>query len=312
MKKILCLSLMCLFIFGCANKKVEDLKWSFQNSNTNEDILSISFADGKHGWACTAGGNLLATSDGGETWTANKVCDKKLTSVFAIDKKTIWTAGVDGALYSSMEGSSSMKEHILEKDVDFLDIVFWDDDNGLLVGNRLDRDSIVIGVVYHTTTGGAEWSEIYVDIDSITNVTTLGKELGWIATTGHIWTTSDHGANWDDNQLGDMITINAMYFDTYSSGFLVGDSGTYYTSSDFGWSWNKRGGEFPSNKLNDIIFFDRFGGFIVGEKGLIMITGDSGESWSFDDKLGSDLYDIAVEGKKLWICGANGKILQVH
>jgi photosystem II stability/assembly factor-like uncharacterized protein len=313
MKKIICLLIISAFIAGCSSKKAKELTPTFETINTSENITSISFSDTKHGRAVTDGGRLLSTSDAGATWSITNVTIKKLTAVYAIDRETFWVAGADGALFQSMEGSSSMKDRSIEEPVDFVDIAFWDEDNGMLIGNRLDRDSNVVGTVYRTENGGQKWSEVYVDMDSVTCLFTLGEVQAWAATTGHIWTTSDNGANWDDNYLGSEISINDMFYDYYSTGWLVGDSGTYYTSSDGGWSWINRGEQFPKRNLYHISFIDRFGGFIVGQGGLIMITEDSGNSWSLDTKTASvDLYDIAIQGSNVWICGAKGTIIYYH
>lgn len=312
MRMFFSLLMICLLLMGCAGKKADKMEWKYQKSGTDENIVSISFGDKKHGWAVTDNGSLLSTEDAGENWTISKISDKELTSVYAIDKKTIWIAGMNGSLYTSMEGSSSMQDRSLEPDVDFLEIAFWDEDNGIIVGNRMDRDSIIIGVVYRTDDGGQQWSEVYAAIDRITSMSTLGKGLGWIGTTGTIWTSKDYGANWDENYLGETISNNSMYFDKYSTGLLVGDSGTFYMSLDGGWSWDDRGGEFPEQKLNSITFVDRFIGLIVGNNGTILISSLSGDKWGFNNSLtSSHLYDIASHGKTMWVCGADGTILMV-
>ena len=312
MKKILCLLLLLLFIAGCAGKKAEKMEWIFLNTNTEENLLSISFASNDNGWAVTDQGNLLYSSNGGEDWSVSKISDYKLTAVCAVDKKTVWAAGVNGTLYTSMEGSSSMQDRSLEKGVDFVDMAFWDEDNGILIGNRVDRDSNIIGVVYRTDNGGQEWSELYVDIGQITCLATLGESLGWIGTNGTVWTTKDFGANWDENYLGDNISVNAMFYDDYSTGFLVGDSGTYYISFDGGWSWDNLGGQFPKQSLNAVAFMDRFNGVIVGNGGVIMLTSNSGDSWGINSNATQvNLFDIAVYNKKMWICGAKGTLLMV-
>jgi photosystem II stability/assembly factor-like uncharacterized protein len=313
MKKIICLSIMVLFIAGCSSKKAGELTPIFQKTNTEENITSISFADKNHGWAVTDAGSLLSTSDAGVTWELTKITDRKLTAVVAIDKKTYWVAGENGALFQSMEGSSSMKDRSIEEDVDFVDIAFWDEDNGVLIGNRFDRDSNIVGAVFRTEDGGQKWGEVYVDMDKVNSLFTLGEVQGWAGTRGHIWTTTDNGANWEDNYLGSEISINSMFYDYYSSGWLVGDSGTYYTSTDGGWSWTDRGEQFPKQDLYHIEFIDRFGGFIVGQNGLIMITQDGGNAWSLNTSTASvNLYDVAADGSNVWICGAKGTIIYYH
>jgi photosystem II stability/assembly factor-like uncharacterized protein len=314
MKNVLCLLLISLIFIGCGGKRATEMVWEFQNPNINENIRSISFGDGNHGWAVTESGTLLSTEDAGKTWVSTKISDKKLIAVAAIDDKTFWVAGENGALYASMEGSRSVADRSLDEDVDFVDMAFWDGDNGAIIGNRFDeRDSVTYGTVFKTDNGGQNWSEVYVAMDSVTCLFILGKQLGWIGTTGHVWTTNDAGANWEDNYLGSAISINDMHYDEFNSGWLAGDSGTYYTSQDGGWSWDDRGGQFPAVNLYDILFIDRFSGFIVGQGGMIMMSIDGGDTWQFDQNMTSNtLHDITNDGNKLWICGDSGIIIFVH
>lgn len=314
MKNAICLFAVCLILIGCGGKKASEMVWEFQDSNISENIRSISFGNGDHGWAVTENGSLLSTEDGGKNWENYNISDKKLTAVAAIDDKTFWVAGEEGAIYASMEGSKSVADRSVDEDVDFVDMAFWNEDNGVIIGNRFDeRDSVTYGTVFRTDNGGQNWSEVYVALDSVTCLYILGEQLGWIGTLGHVWTTSDAGANWEDNYLGSAISINDMHYDEFNSGWLVGDSGTYYSSQDGGWSWEDRGGQFPNRDLNDIVFIDRFSGFIVGEGGMIMMSGDGGNSWQFDDNLTANtLHDIALNGNKVWICGDDGTIIFVH
>jgi len=42
--------------------------WQSQESNTNENLRGVWFADSLNGWVCGANGTILHTSSGGETW----------------------------------------------------------------------------------------------------------------------------------------------------------------------------------------------------------------------------------------------------
>jgi len=314
MKLIISILIAFSLIFcGCSGHQAESLQWSLVNVNLTENILDISFADKNHGWAVTDSGQVISTQDGGKSWQISRVSEKPLTAVYAIDKKTVWIAGWDGTIFSSLEGAGSWNDRSLPENVDFVQIAFWDKKNGVMVGNHLDRDSNIAGAVYRTENGGSEWIEVYLDVDSIACLWILGQGLGWIGSVGHIWQTKDFGVNWEDLPQASAITINSLYFDFFSSGYLVGDTGTYYTSFDGGWSWDNRGGQFPKLRLNAIIFTDRFNGYIVGEKGLRMISSNGGDNWSFDQTLTSaDLYALEPVGKNLWVCGAGGTLIHVH
>jgi hypothetical protein len=76
------------------------------------EIEDIAFApDGEHGWAAgveaPGRGLLLATEDGGRTWSDNLIGDvaafedARLLSVFALDESNIWVGGENGLLMSN-------------------------------------------------------------------------------------------------------------------------------------------------------------------------------------------------------------------
>lgn len=310
---ILVITVTAMLLCGCSQKTIEEMEWAFQTSNTTEDIMSISFADKNHGWAVTADGSILATEDAGETWTAKKIAENRLTSVCAVDKEVVWAAGLNGSLYQSTDGGVVFKDRAFDPEENAIEIDFWDDDHGIILANRVDSDGSIYGTVFRTSDGGADWSEVYVALDSATALDILEEGRGWITTRGSIWNTTDYGANWEENVIGEAISINDLHFDDYSYGFLVGDSGTYYTSFDGGWSWDNRGGAFPERHLSALEFTDRFNGIIVGQGGIILYTVDVGEHWNFDDQLtSSDLYDITSVKNRFYICGAGGTIISIH
>ncbi|HHH28995.1 MAG TPA: hypothetical protein ENK57_11715 [Polyangiaceae bacterium] len=81
------------------------------------ELRDVAFApDNLHGWLvgteAPGRGLVLATEDGGATWSENLVADHPafedaaLRSVFALDDRHIWVGGEDGLLLSSDRGGS--------------------------------------------------------------------------------------------------------------------------------------------------------------------------------------------------------------
>ncbi len=67
--------------------------------------------DADHGWAVTnpaAGGTVLATNDGGVTWTATVTPGRSLTNVSFSDLHHGWVAGMQGGVvYITADGGST-------------------------------------------------------------------------------------------------------------------------------------------------------------------------------------------------------------
>jgi hypothetical protein len=46
--------------------------WEARDSGTKSPLFSVDFGDAQHGWAVGKSGEILATADGGKTWTRQK------------------------------------------------------------------------------------------------------------------------------------------------------------------------------------------------------------------------------------------------
>ena len=82
----------------------------------------ISFPDQAHGWVVTARGDILATADGGATWTSQANGLNGLRSVHFLDRTHGFAGTLTGRLYAGLPkghvalycgmGSSSLKEEV--------------------------------------------------------------------------------------------------------------------------------------------------------------------------------------------------------
>lgn len=85
-------------------------------------LNAVSFADARHGWAVGARGAVLATSDGGRTWAAQRSgTESDLFDVKFFDAREGWAVGSDGAAIHTTDGGATWREeptgtpHALER-----------------------------------------------------------------------------------------------------------------------------------------------------------------------------------------------------
>ncbi len=69
--------------------------WDAQSSGTTHALNAVSFSDATHGWAVGDGATILATSDGGATWTRQgwEATNTPLYGVASVDDLHAWAVG---------------------------------------------------------------------------------------------------------------------------------------------------------------------------------------------------------------------------
>jgi photosystem II stability/assembly factor-like uncharacterized protein len=89
--------------------------WSSAPETSNHaGLLAIDFADASHGWACGNGASIIATRDGGATWSVQhaSVFDENgynsdeppLVDIHFADANHGWAISDDGVLYRTTTG----------------------------------------------------------------------------------------------------------------------------------------------------------------------------------------------------------------
>jgi photosystem II stability/assembly factor-like uncharacterized protein len=72
------------------------------------ELMGVSFADAKVGWACGSGGTILRTEDGGDTWVRQEAgFAKHLRDVFAVDARRAWAVGPEGAVLRTVDAGKT-------------------------------------------------------------------------------------------------------------------------------------------------------------------------------------------------------------
>ena len=72
------------------------------------ELVGISFAGGKAGWAAGMGETILATTDGGETWARQESgVTSHLRDVFALDAEHAWAVGHEGTIIATADAGKT-------------------------------------------------------------------------------------------------------------------------------------------------------------------------------------------------------------
>jgi len=232
-----------------------------------QSLLGISFVDAIHGWVSGENGTILATKNGGLTWTKKNIAtSQEVSSVSFADslngwvvadsvthldplgapdqwKGSVWHTNDGGATWSmqNMPGNTNLLHAV--KCFDSLNV--WAVGNDSLGKNSFGGDSLK-AAIYHTADGGKTWVlQFDSDADiSFTSIAFTNKNIGIVVGFGAILYTKDGGNTWQaatgesgllrDVQFADLLHAYAVGYD------YIGPKGPpVFRSIDGGVSWTR-------------------------------------------------------------------------
>lgn len=200
---------------------------------------SVFFLDDQTGFL--AGGNptldsiqtILKTTDGGHNWTIQ--LDNPgpwLKEIFLVNQATGFAVGEKGTILKTADGGITWTPANVPSSVsqrDFNSVSFFDSNTGVVVGGRLQNDSIQ--TILRTTDGGNSWAIISDSIAPWLNkIRVHSPSSGYaVGDEGTILTTSDMGNSWETvsvpGSLNDSKHLTSVFFLHPYFGVMVGNAG---------------------------------------------------------------------------------------
>ena len=261
----------------------------------NQSLYGVSFSDASHGFAVGAGGQVVATSDGGADWSqpALGVTGATLYGVSCPDPNDAVAVGYYGTIIATHDGGIDWSVQDSGTGVRLYGVSFADPNDGFAVGED--------GTILATTDGGNTWvaqsSGTSADLESV--CCTDASHAFAVGLGGIILATSDGGANWDvQNPSGNAITwLRSVSFSDANDGVAVGSawSGATQTYSPVVLTTSNAGSTWTAQDLSDWNAQNPDAqGFLsgvacpdgtqtavaVGWGGIILNSSDGGADWS--------------------------------
>jgi len=315
--------------------------WTSQWSATDFTLYDVSFADAQHGWAVGGNGSgdgsvgiILATADGGATWTVQDAGGgfPMLTAVYAIDAQTCCAVGGNpitndspGVVLITRDGGATWtvqaSDHMLR------DVMFVDALNGWCVGEYVSSSGLCSGVVLATDDGGMTWAaHEHTDVGFMEGVSFVDAMTGWVITdiphgepdpsTVRAYKTGDGGATME-KVFETKGVFSAICFVDDLHGWVAGAEipgvgpataiGVWATG-DGGktWTLHECGG---AEYLYGVCFIDALHGWVVGNG--IYSTNDGGQTWTqqlLGD--GASLFGVDfIDATRGIVVGTSGSVL---
>ena len=220
-------------------------QWTKQSAGTDASFRSIHALSKKVVWAGGSKGTVLRTINGGNNWQVIQVKDAEkldFRDIYGVNAKIAYAMSAgnaeDGAakIFKTIDGGANWKVvlHRTEKGIFFDSMDFWNEKEGILIGDPIDDKPFII----RTLDGGISWNRIDKNklptvlegeasfAASGTGVATKSNGSAWLNTQSRIFFTPDKGETWKVYQTpfkqGQTSGIFGLHFWNELQGIAVG------------------------------------------------------------------------------------------
>lgn len=167
-------------------------------------LTGVQFVSASQGWV-VGQRVILATSDGGATWSAQDRGSLNLTSVDFVSRDAGWAVGLDALLATTDGGRhwAALREPCLP----IRSVHFVSARTGFAVagGSNLSGDGSLApqsgGVVLRTANGGITWQRLRAPANA-QSVCFSGSDSGWLGAAGRLYSSMNGGRSWQLRAAG--------------------------------------------------------------------------------------------------------------
>ncbi len=310
------------------------LAWTVLESPTTESLRGLSVVSPDVVWASGAHGTTLRTIDGGRTWSSTVVPGAEaldLRSLHAFDaaRAIVLSAGAPARAFLTTDGGATFVE-TYTRDVPgiFFDaLAFWDEREGIAIGDPLEGTSGPRYSVLVTHDGGEHWEEregppaeageaAFAASNGVIALPAPGRvRFGSGGAASHVFASEDGGATWTraDSAMasGGSAGVFAIAFEG-ERGFAVGGDyaspiapGSFARTIDGGATWSA-GPALAGYRSS-----------IAVSPGALLVVGTSGSELSRDEgaswtAIGTEaLNTVRIAGGVAYAVGPGGAIARL-
>jgi photosystem II stability/assembly factor-like uncharacterized protein len=212
--------------------------WVNQYYDTNSKvIMKIWFSGLLNGWAAGVGGKILATTNGGQTWTQqNSGITNDLTTIFFINANSGWAAGAAGVVLRTTTGGAIWSPYYSGTTQNLEGMHFVSSLTGWAVGLN--------GTIIKTTDGGMNWTTKPSGSTKFLNsVCFVNYNTGWasggdfyVSGSGQILRTTNGGDNWTAQSVPAVSWLADVHMLNADVGWAVGRNGSVLNTINGGLS----------------------------------------------------------------------------
>lgn len=199
---------------------------------TRAMLTAVSFGDAQHGWAVGHDGVILATADGGVTWThqdSGKDLETIFLDVFFSDAQHGLAVGAYGKCVLTLDGGRTWQSAApIPDEVHINQIAATRNDTVYLAGEA--------GTLLFSDDARTGWKKCPVPYEGSLFGTLPFNEHALLTygLRGHVFTSSDGGKAWEEQETS--VPVLIMTGIRLKTGLIVlaGTGGNFFLSSDLG------------------------------------------------------------------------------
>jgi photosystem II stability/assembly factor-like uncharacterized protein len=252
-------------------------------------IKSFCFVNNQVGYAAGTR-TILKTIDSGETWNISYTGTASFNSICFPENETIgYVVGdfntalktTDGGTIWQTINTNVSSQHFYNS------VNFLNNQVGFIVGMH--------GIILKTTDGGLNWLNLLSNVSLGWQMSVdfpINSQTGYIAGMGQyyrILKTINGGNTWTQQTINSSAGLRKIKFLDNETGYVVGDNGVVFKTTDGGQNWN-----YLYTGFNQLLFDVEFPvnsitGFVSGELGRLIKTTDGGSTWNSIGSFNKDI-----------------------
>uniref|UniRef100_UPI0030DB0736 WD40/YVTN/BNR-like repeat-containing protein n=1 Tax=Pseudomonas sp. EL_65y_Pfl2_R95 TaxID=3088698 RepID=UPI0030DB0736 len=220
--------------------------WTQAKVPTRQLLTAVYFVDDKHGWAVGHDAQILATTDGGQTWVKqfdDLTREAPLLDIWFKDAQTGFAVGAYGALLSTTDGGAhweDVSDRMDNEDGYHLNAIIAVKDSGLFVVGEQ-------GAMFRSLDWGQTWETLESPYDGSLFGAVATKEPATLLVyglRGHLFRSADFGATWQQIEINTPnngpLEFGLADGELLADGSIVvvGHGGTVLKSTDDGRSFS--------------------------------------------------------------------------
>lgn len=245
-------------------------EWNIVYENDLHFFNAIAFANENSGFAVgrTADetvvnkGLILNTIDAGKNWTTAHTTQSQLRAICFPSSTIGFAVGQEGKIHKTSDGGSTWVEKSSGVSNHFYSISFVDSQTGLVCGSG--------GIVMKTADGGETWTSISSGTTNwLYSISISDNGVAHaVGSSKRLIRSTDFGNTWSSVTLSDGMakTLFAVCFATPNIGYIAGEDGLSYFTTDGGVSWNYK----------RLPYFDHIYGLASGNEHTMIAVGSWG------------------------------------
>lgn len=297
-----------LTIFILPVLSVQAADWHRIPIATTEDFNGLHFINENKGFLVTKQGSIFMLQMRNDQWDVRrKTFDYDFENIFFLDDgKTGFAFGTDGVILRTTDAGQSWHADTISPGVRFMDMVFFDSLNGVVIGNNYRTRQSRRGVAFITADGGKSWDSLKLSNWKMETINLSPEGVAAIVGRQSLFISTNKGKNWVEAILPPKITAKAASI-SEKHGIMVGMGGLVAISEDYGMNWKQLDVIPERISLFDILKIDRSRYYASCTQGEILYTEDGGNNW-IPEASGAyhELFDLQKVGKRVFACGKQG------